>query len=92
MLSQRQKIAFHVPRSICHLGLFQFEGISISSHLQVIVTVEQLNTECVCVLWRCGTFQGLKQHTCLKTWHAATDLVIFKILRKICAIVLNICN
>lgn len=61
MLSQRQKIAFHVPRSICHLGLFRCDKISISSHLQVIVTVEQF-AECVCVLWQCGTFQGLSEN------------------------------
>lgn len=58
MLCWWLKIAFHVSRSICHLGLFQGGGISISSHLQVIVTVEQF-AECVCVLWRCGTSQGL---------------------------------
>lgn len=62
MLCSWRKIAFHVPRSICHLGLFQGEGVSISSHLQVIVTVEQF-AECVWVLWRCGTFQGFPQYT-----------------------------
>lgn len=50
MLCSWQKIAFYVPCSICHLGLFQREGISISSHLQVIVTVEQFAKPILCPL------------------------------------------
>lgn len=65
MLCWWQKIAFHTRWSICHLGLFQSEGISISSH--------QLS-ECVC------TFQGrfATAYVHLKIWKAVTGVSHFQ--------------
>lgn len=85
-----QKIAFH-NTSICQLGLFQHEVISISSHLQVIFTVEQF-AECVCVLWLCGNFQGLEQHVHLKKWQAVTGVLISNNWEKTVLSYQNICT
>lgn len=76
MLCWWWRIALDVARSICHLGLFQVEGISISSHLQVIVTVQQFAIF-VCVLWQCGALTVCHSTRHLKICQAVTG--VFKL-------------